>query len=363
VLVTGHTGFKGSWLSAWLLELGAEPFGYALAPETDPSMFERIDLAGRMDHRLGDVRDVPGLERRVDETDPGIIVHMAAQALVRESYRDPLATFGTNVMGTANLLEVVRRRGRPCTVVVVTSDKCYEVGPGDVAFTEGDPLGGHDPYSGSKGAAEIVVSSYRRSFFPPERFEEHGVALASVRAGNVIGGGDWAADRIVPDIVRAVAAGERPGLRNPSAVRPWQHVLDALSGYLWLTALLVTEGASGLAEPWNFGPVDREAVTVEQLTEQVLKLWDHPGWHDAAERGAPPEVGYLRLDCGKAAERLGWRPVWDVERAIESTVAWYRAHLAEKEMRIVTAEQIASYVEAARGAGTIWARPAGETAT
>jgi len=357
VLVTGHTGFKGAWLCAWLLELGAEPHGLALEPATQPSMFDRIALAGRMDHRIGDVRDFERVRSRVDEVRPDVIVHMAAQAIVRESFRNPLETLETNVLGTANLLEAVRQRGEPCSVVVVTSDKCYDVSAGHRAFTERDPLGGGDPYSASKGAAELVVSSYRHSFFPPRRWTEHGVVLASVRAGNVIGGGDWAADRIVPDIVRAVRAGEEPELRNPAAVRPWQHVLDALSGYLWLAARMLESGAPDLAEPWNFGPVDPRTISVAELTDRVLRAWGRDGWRRTQQAEAPPEVDYLRLDCSKAVERLGWRPVFDANAAVERTVSWYRADSERAEMGSFTAGQIRDYVETAKAAGIRWASP------
>jgi CDP-glucose 4,6-dehydratase len=355
VLVTGHTGFKGAWLSAWLLELGAEVAGYALEPPTTPSLFETIDLDRRVDHRIGDVRDADALDRRVDEVDPHLVVHMAAQALVRESYAEPVVTFDTNVMGTVHALDALRRRGRPSVVIVVTSDKCYE-NSGEVReFRETDPLGGHDPYSASKGATELVVAAYRRSFFPPERQDEHGVCLASVRAGNVIGGGDWATDRIVPDIVRAVRAGEAPRLRNPGAVRPWQHVLDALSGYLWLAALMLERGAEGLAEAWNFGPVDRQTVSVGELTGRVLRAWGRDGWVEGGGDSGVREVDHLRLDCRKSVEGLGWRPLWDVNEAIRRTVEWYRAERDGADMVAWTARQIREHSEQARRAGRDWA--------
>jgi CDP-glucose 4,6-dehydratase len=357
VLVTGHTGFKGAWLSAWLLQLGAEVAGYALEPPTTPSLFEAIALERSVDHRIGDVRDLNSVCRRVEEVDPHVVVHMAAQALVRDSYDDPVTTFDTNVMGTVHVLEALRRRGRPAVAIVVTSDKCYRNLGERHEFREADPMGGHDPYSASKGATELAVAAYRHSHFPVERYEEHGVGLASVRAGNVIGGGDWASHRIVPDVVRAVLADEAPVLRYPDAVRPWQHVLDALSGYLWLAAQMIRRGAEGLAEAWNFGPVDRETLTVGQLTERVLHAWGRGEWVRGGSDPTAREATYLRLDCSKAVEQLGWVPLWNVDESIERTVAWYRAERDGADMAELTARQIREHSEQARGAGRVWASP------
>ncbi|MEM7248348.1 MAG: CDP-glucose 4,6-dehydratase [Acidobacteriota bacterium] len=354
VLVTGHTGFKGAWLSAWLEELGAEVSGLALPPATEPSLFADLDLASRLDHREIDLRDRQAVAARVEEVKPEIVLHLAAQALVRESYATPQETFDTNVMGTVNVLEAVRASGRPCLVVVVTSDKCYE-STGERPSVEGDPMGGHDPYSASKGATELVVSSYRRSFFASGSHGEHRVGLASVRAGNVIGGGDWSTDRLVPDIVRAVLAEQPPPIRNPQAVRPWQHVLDALSGYLWLTTLMAERGADGLAEAWNFGPEDDDRVSVGQLTDRVLACWQREGWETVSEERPPHETGVLRLDIGKARERLDWRPTWDVDAALAATVDWHRAAAAGEDLRQVTREQLRSYVTTAAERGRAWA--------
>jgi len=365
VLVTGHTGFKGAWLCAWLAELGAIPIGYALPPES-PSLFEAIGLAGRMDHRLGDVRDRDAFRAALDETRPDVIVHMAAQALVRRSYADPAETFDTNVTGVVNLLDAVRTLRRPATVIVVTSDKCYEPLDPPRAHVEQDALGGRDPYSASKGAAEIVTASYRHSYFPPRRFDEHRVAVASVRAGNVIGGGDWAEDRIVPDIVRAIAAGRPVGLRNPGSVRPWQHVLDALSGYLWLAARLARD--PDLAAGWNFGPAPGARVTVRELTERALAAWDRDGgwggggdgrggggWTDLSDPAAPPETAHLELSIDRAVSRLRWQPSWGAVEAIDATMAWYRAAGADvADNYDMTARQIAAYVEGARRGGGVW---------
>jgi CDP-glucose 4,6-dehydratase len=353
VLVTGDTGFKGAWLSAWLLEMGAEVTGFALPPPTQPSLFEQAELGRRLRHVPGDVRQLAAVEAVLDASSPDVLFHLAAQALVRPSYASPKETFDVNVMGTVHVLEAVRRWGRPCVVVAVTSDKAYEEREGATAYREDDPLGGCDPYSASKGAAEIAVGSYRRSFFPPDAFPRHGVALATARAGNVIGGGDWAEHRIVPDIVRALLAGDPVRLRNPRAIRPWQHVLDALSGYLWLAARMVREGAAGLAEPWNFGPDAGTAIDVETLTQRMLRAWGGGTWHPSGEEGGPREAGHLALSIDKARTRLDWRPTWEVARAVDETVAWYRDQETDPWDR--TAGQIRQYVEDARQAGLRWA--------
>jgi len=355
VLVTGHTGFKGAWLCAWLLEMGAETTGYALEPPTQPSLFERILLAKKIDHRIGDVRDASSVHETVEDARPDIVVHMAAEALVRRSYESPADTFATNVMGTVHVLDAVRRVGRPCVVIVVTSDKCYEPNETLRPHREGDPLGGHDPYSASKGCAEIATTAYRRSFFPPEDFSDHGVALASVRAGNVIGGGDWARDRILPDIVRAVLDDRPVRLRNPHASRPWQHVLDALSGYLWLGARMLEEGARGLADVWNFGPKPDAVVSVQTLTERVLEIWQRGRWEDLSQTNQPHEAPHLQLATEKAARELSWRPVFGIDEAIDATVEWYKRAESSTDMSGFTAEQIRGYMDHARAGGAIWA--------
>jgi CDP-glucose 4,6-dehydratase len=354
VLVTGDTGFKGAWLSAWLLELSAEVTGFALPPPTDPSLFEQAGLARRLRHVDGDVRDLAAVTAVLETSRPAVVLHLAAQALVRPSYASPRETFEVNVLGTVNVLEAVRLSGRPCVVLAVTSDKAYQEREGAAAYREEDPLGGSDPYSASKGAAEIAVASYRRSFF------RHGVALASVRAGNVIGGGDWAQDRIVPDIVRGLLAGEPVRLRNPRAVRPWQHVLDALSGYLWLAARMLRDGAEGLAEPWNFGPEAGTGLDVGTLTERVIRTWGGGTWHTAGEEGGPRETDHLALSIDKAKERLPWRPTWDVARAVDETVAWYRDRETPAWER--TVRQIRLYMDDARKAGQAWAGGSGARA-
>ena len=317
VLITGHTGFKGSWLALWLNRLGARVHGYSLPAPTKPSHFEvsgvREVLAS---HQEADVRDRKQLSRALAQAAPDAVFHLAAQPLVRESYRLPIETFDVNVIGTLSLLEAVRAWGRPCAVLIATSDKCYELnGTGGAPRRETDLLGGHDPYSASKAAAEIAVASYRRSFFPEERLADHGVSVASLRAGNVIGGGDWAKDRIVCDLVSALAAGKPAALRNPDAVRPWQHVLEPLSGYLSLAARMLRSPSPDLCGSWNFGPPDGKEAPVRRLVEDFLRAWGEGSWVDARAAGQPHEAPALRLSSEKAARILGWRPQWSLEQA------------------------------------------------
>lgn len=328
VFVTGHTGFKGSWLTVWLSLLGARVSGYALAADTEPSLFVAAGVEGLCEHRVADVRSLGDLRSALHQAQPDVIFHLAAQPLVRRSYVEPLQTLETNVIGTANLLEAVRLEARPCAVVVVTSDKCYENREWVHGYREEDPLGGHDVYSASKAAAEIVAASYRRSFFDPERLLGHGVAVATARAGNVIGGGDWAADRLVPDAIAALAAGRPISVRNPSAVRPWQHVLEPLSAYLLLGAQLLPSGdAAGAAfcEAWNFGPSLEASVPVSTLVGALVREWGSGAWEDRSDPSAPHEAGLLRLSVDKAWNRLGWAPRWSLGEAVRCTVEWYRA--------------------------------------
>jgi len=326
VFVTGHTGFKGSWLVLLLDRLGARVTGYSLAPPTSPSLFAAAELRDLVaQHHEADIRDSHRLAAAVREADPDIVLHLAAQPLVRLSHRDPLDTFSTNVVGTASLLDAVRMAGKPCVLIAVTSDKCYEPHADGRPHTEADRLGGHDPYSASKGAAELVASAYRQSFFPPHRLGEHGVQLATVRAGNVIGGGDWAADRIVTDIVRHLAAGEPVPVRNPAAVRPWQHVLEPLAGYLSLAAAMLAEPAANWCTGWNFGPAADDDVTVQQLTEIFIAAWGAGDWKDMHDPRAPIETHMLRLAIDKSLAELPWRPRLSSRKAIERTAAWFRA--------------------------------------
>jgi CDP-glucose 4,6-dehydratase len=325
VLVTGHTGFKGSWLTTWLADLGAEVTGYALAPDTTPALFERVGVARHCRSTLADVRDLARLTAVVRQARPEVILHLAAQPLVRRSYLLPLETLQINVLGTAHLLEAVRAVGGPCAVVVVTSDKCYENHERPDGYREDEALGGHDVYSMSKGAAELVTASWRRSFFNPKELARHGIAVATARAGNVVGGGDWAADRIVPDAIAALAAGKAIPVRNPGAVRPWQHVLEPLGGYLLLGARLLGPEAPAHAEAWNFGPRPEDARPVREVVEAIIGAWGRGTWEDQHQPGAPHEAGLLLLSIEKAAARLGWAPRWHFEETFRRTVEWYRA--------------------------------------
>ena len=345
VLVTGHTGFKGSWLASWLQALGAEAVGIALAPATEPSHWNLLRLA-MPDHRA-DIRDGAALAALVRSCAPEIVFHLAAQPLVRRSYRDPLETWSTNVVGTANLLEACRQAASVRAIVVVTSDKCYENRGASRPYAEGDPLGGHDPYSASKAAAELVAASYRDAFF-------HGPEaplVATARAGNVIGGGDWAEDRLVPDLVRAVAAGRSLEIRYPEATRPWQHVLESLGGYLLLGQRLL-EGAREMAQAWNFGPLPESQRSVADVIEGLARHWPALSWH-ATAAPQPHEARQLQLDISKARERLGWTPVWNFEETLDATGAWYRGFLASGA--IASRAQLTAYAERARALGHEWA--------
>lgn len=349
VFLTGHTGFKGSWLALWLQLLGARVTGFSLDPPSEPSHYPLLDLD--LPARRGDLRDFEQLRVAILAADPEIVFHLAAQPLVRRSHAAPVETFATNVMGTAHLLEACRMAPSLRAVVVVTSDKCYENQETGRLFREGDPLGGGDPYSASKGCAELVTASFRRSFFAAP-----GQALvASVRAGNAIGGGDWGEDRLLPDLARAAQAGETALLRRPGAVRPWQHVLEPLSGYLRVGQLLL-EGRARVARGWNFGPAGEAALTVAQVAERFAAGWPRLRVREAPEPG-PLEAGFLGLDCGQAARRLAWRPVWDTARAVAETVAWYRAYYEER--RVLTAAQLTAYLRDAAAAGLAWTREGG----
>jgi len=342
VLITGHTGFKGGWLSLWLQQLGAKVTGYALEPPTQPSLFEVAQVEQGMESVIGDIRDLAHLQAVFARSWPEIVFHLAAQPLVRDSYQFPVETYATNVMGTVHLLEAVRRTGGVRVVVNITSDKCYENREWVWGYRETEPMGGYDPYSNSKGCAELVTSAYRNSFFNPADFQRHGVALASVRAGNVIGGGDWARDRLIPDIMKAFLAGQPVTIRNPHAIRPWQHVLEPLNGYLELAEKLWQQGPD-YAEGWNFGPNDEDARPVSWIVEYLAALWGEQARWVLDEGHHPHEAHYLKLDCSKAKMRLGWRPRWNLERALSKTVEWYSAYAAHEDLRTVTLGQISSY--------------------
>jgi len=346
VLVTGHTGFKGGWLCLWFRALGAEVTGYALAPDTDPSLFEAAGVADGLVSRIGDVRDAAALRAAVRDAAPSVVLHLAAQSLVRRSYDDPLGTYATNVMGTANVLEAVRHAPGVRAVLLVTSDKCYENRDLSRGYREDDPVGGWDPYSSSKGCAELVTAAYRRSFFGAG---SHRAAVASARAGNVIGGGDWAQDRLVPDLVRAFLAGRPARIRYPDATRPWQHVLDVLAGYLQLAQRLVSDPVDA-GESWNFGPAPETAVPVSRVAELFTAQWDDGArWETDAQTEHPHEARALVLDASKAGARLGWRPALDLRATLEWTARWYRAHAAGKDMGEFTAGQIRQYMQLAGG--------------
>jgi CDP-glucose 4,6-dehydratase len=351
VLVTGHTGFKGSWLTEWLISLGAEVAGYSLAPDTDPSHFEILGLAGRVQHSVGDVRDAASVAALVQDFKPDVVFHLAAQPLVRLSYREPASTWETNVMGTVNLLEAVRACPSAKACVVVTSDKCYENREWPWGYRETEAMGGHDPYSASKGAAELVVASYRRSFFQ----DPSGCRVASGRAGNVIGGGDWSADRIVTDFVKSILAGRPLELRNPAATRPWQHVLEPLSGYLELGRRLCGPDGSGFAEGWNFGPSEESVVLVQELARKLVSRWGKGEVVVDATGNHPHEAGLLKLDCSKARSRMGWHGVWNVQETVCRVVDWYKEHSEGGDMRLRTREQIESYSNEAARQGLPWA--------
>ena len=351
VFVTGHTGFKGAWLAEWLGTLGADITGYALDPPTEPSLFAALDLGARLTHVVADIRDRDRLVAEVNLARPSMIFHLAAQPLVRRAYAEPHETFDTNVMGTVNVLEAARACPSVRALVVVTSDKCYQNLETGRAFSETDPMGGRDPYSASKGCAELVTSAYRESFFVD------GAAIASARAGNVMGGGDWAADRIIPDSVRALAAGEPVVVRNPDAVRPWQHVLEPLSGYLWLAASMLRDGRR-YEGAWNFGPTEAGgARPVRWVVDRFVDEWGSGSWTTPANAGRPPhEAHYLSLDSSKARQQLGWAPVWGAQTAVRHTASWYRDyHGAPATARELVGRQLRTYEADARAAGLPWA--------
>lgn len=338
VLVTGHTGFKGSWLSLWLDTLGAKVTGISLPPDTGPNHWDLLGLD--IDSRMHDIRDAVGLKTQIQEAAPEVVFHLAAQPLVRRSYREPLITWETNVMGTANLLDACRGLPSLRAVVVVTSDKCYENREWLWGYRENDPLGGHDPYSASKAAAEFVAASYRKAFF-----EVQGPLLATARAGNVIGGGDWSEDRLVPDLVRAVGTNKPLEIRSPQATRPWQHVLESLSGYLLLAQGLL-EGRKEYAAAWNFGPGQAGSRKVSEVLTDLAGYWPALRWH-VAETSGPHEATLLQLDSTLARRRLGWKPCWNPMQTLEMTARWYREYL--ENGRVTSREQLTAYREAMEG--------------
>ena len=343
VFLTGHTGFKGGWLSLWLSEMGAEVCGYSLAPSTTPSFYSVTGLANYIaSGTIADIRDANRLQAAMAAASPDIVLHFAAQPLVRYSYAAPVITYAVNVLGTVNLFEAVRSTPSVKAVVNVTTDKCYENHEGNEPYQESEALGGYDPYSSSKACSELVTSTYRRSFLAAQ-----GVAVATARAGNVIGGGDWSADRLLPDFLRAIDAGETLSIRYPDAIRPWQHVLDPLSGYLQLAEKLYAENPA-FAEAWNFGPEEADSRTVEWLVDNLCTRVPGARWR-REEAPQPHEAGMLKLDSGKAKQRLNWRTRWTLEQALAQTVDWHLAWRKGADMRAFSLQQIAAY-EMAMGA-------------
>lgn len=338
VYLTGHTGFKGSWLSLWLQSMGAMVKGYSLEPNTDPSLFEIAKVAHNMESEIGDIRNLEKLQKIMASFDPDIVIHMAAQPLVRLSYKEPVETFATNVMGTVNVLESAKSCKNLKAIVSVTTDKCYENKEWPWGYRENDPMGGHDPYSSSKGCAELVTSSYRRSFFntPDTAY------LASARAGNVIGGGDWAVDRLIPDILKAFEESKPVTIRNPLSTRPWQHVLEPLSGYLILAEKLYKDG-DNFDQAWNFGPNDADCQPVSKILDKLVNNWGKDAHWQLYEKNNPHEAGFLKLDCSKARTRLGWQPRWNLDHTLELIVNWHKGWLAGENMQNKCLQEIADY--------------------
>jgi CDP-glucose 4,6-dehydratase len=339
VFVTGHTGFKGSWLCLLLHKLGAQVYGYALDPPTETNLYHVAGVDSMVSSIIGDIRDYNLLLATLKMVQPDIVIHMAAQPLVRDSYKNPVETYQINVMGTVNLLEAVRNTPGIRAVVNVTTDKCYENREWIWGYREDEPMGGYDPYSNSKGCSELVTSAFRNSFFNPADYSKHGVALASARAGNVIGGGDWAADRLIPDFIRAILANETIKIRSPFAIRPWQHVLEPLSGYLTLAEHLYTEGPS-YCGGWNFGPLEEDAKNVEWIVKNICQKWGSGASYEIDKSPQPHEANYLKLDCSKAHSLLHWYPVWNIDTTLQSITEWYKAYLDHRNMQEFCNSQI-----------------------
>ena len=340
VFVTGHTGFKGSWLSLWLQLMGAEVKGFSLAPPTQPALFEVAKVGDNMQTEIGDIRNLQQLSQSIRAFNPDVLLHLAAQPLVRLSYKEPVDTYSTNVMGTVNVLEAARYAPQLKSVVIITTDKCYENREWEWGYRENEPMGGHDPYSNSKGCAELVVSAYRRSFF----YTNDTTAVASARAGNVIGGGDWADDRLIPDILRAFEQQQPVIIRNPLSTRPWQHVLEPLSGYLVLAERLYNEG-NAFAEGWNFGPKDDDCQPVQWILEKMVQFWGEGARYEWDKSEQPHEANFLKLDCSKAATRLKWHPQWRLADTLEKIVHWHRAWLRGADMQTHCLYEIKGYME------------------
>ena len=342
VFVTGHTGFKGSWMTLWLQSLGAIVTGYSFEPNTSPNLFKLAAVEQRAKSIFADIRDFERLKLEICAAKPEIVIHMAAQALVRKSYDNPIMTYETNVMGTVHLLEAVRRVDSVRAVLIVTSDKCYENKEWQWGYRENDRIGGFDPYSNSKGCAELVTSAYRDSYFAANEYAKHGVALASARAGNVIGGGDWSADRLIPDVLRALSKGEIVKIRNSNSVRPWQHVLEPIAGYLMLSQALYEHGVE-YAGPWNFGPLLGDTKSVDWVVTRICEIWGGEAAWETLQISQQHEAQYLKLDCTKAIDILKWMPRWDLETALLNVVEWHRKYLECCDMNEKTLQQINEY--------------------
>jgi CDP-glucose 4,6-dehydratase len=338
VFVTGHTGFKGSWMSLWLQSMGAIVKGYSLEPNTEPNLYREAKVSENMESEIGDIRDLKNVSQSMLNFNPNILIHMAAQPLVRLSYQEPVETYATNVMGTVNVLEAARKCPNLKAIVSVTTDKCYENKEWDWGYRENEPMGGHDPYSSSKGCAELVTAAYRSSFFNTD----DSASLASARAGNVIGGGDWAADRLIPDILRAFEKSEAVLIRNPLSTRPWQHVLEPLSGYLLLAERLYVHGDQ-FAEGWNFGPKDEGCKPVSWILDKMVSKWGSGASWDVDTNNNPHEAGFLKLDCSKAANRLKWQPKWNLEDSLGLIIDWHQNYLSGKDVKKDCLKEINKY--------------------
>jgi CDP-glucose 4,6-dehydratase len=342
VFLTGHTGFKGSWLSLWLESLGASVTGYALSPPTKPSLFEQANIANSVRSICADVRDFPRVKAAIAECSPEVLIHMAAQSVVRRGYEDPIETYSSNVMGTVNVLEALRQLRQPCVVVNVTSDKCYANREWVWGYREDEAMGGRDPYSNSKGCAELVTSAYRDSFFPPTLLDQHGIAVATARAGNAIGGGDWTSDQLIPDLMTAFLEGYPCPIRNPSAIRPWQFVIEPLRGYLMLAERLAQDAAR-FAGGWNFGPAGADAKPVSWIADELAQSWGNGASWKRDTAVHPPEAHFLRLDASKASTYLEWHPLLSLRQTLGWIVEWYRAFQRGGDLKMLTRMQIERY--------------------
>ncbi len=343
VFLTGHTGFKGSWLAVWLSSMDAKVTGFALAPDTKPNLFEVAQVQALLNNsHIADIRDLASLQKAMLQTRPEIVIHMAAQPLVRFSYAHPVETYATNAIGTIHVLETIRNLDSVRAAVIVTTDKCYENKEWPWGYRENEPMGGHDPYSSSKGCAELVTAAYRQSYFTPDQYHHHGVGIASARAGNVIGGGDWSDDRLIPDAIKAFEQHQPLMIRNPLATRPWQHVLEPLSGYLVLAQALC-QGGANFDGAWNFGPKDDDARSVKEVVNLLIKNWHSPASWVQDIREQPHEAHLLKLDCSKARQYLGWVPKWSLEQAIEKIAQWQDAYRQGSNMREFIFQQISTY--------------------